>query len=617
MTANPVDLVYVDGSNVAKADVRAFEKARMPQVLANATEVRNTTLPLQLVILIKALGQNWALDTTDTTTADDGINCIISADGGRFKPMFGSTSGDATISSSGVLTISPNVVWKNNRLAKAANYSVVNADKFSTVALGGNTEFTLTINAASGFDANFTLVITNEDSAVSGGFHTGRGKLIAIDGYLTFRLFPGQTFVLMNQNSAWRFDYPGRWRVQGLPIFYVNHGSGSDANDGLTTGSAFATIQAAVIAFESYVDCNNFGPTIQNAAETFTENNVAHTHPLTGYHVISITGNTATPGSCIWQVSGTGNAAIQCRDTGLAIVTGFKFVSTGTGNFFISGSQDGVCDFGSLEFGANPGGFNIFVSPGGAANFFGGTMSWTGDCAGMVLMTGEGHLLFDGCTISVPSARAISSAFVQIAGPCCASMTLMTFTGAGAGAGSAGAKYLVAAGRLDITGTTTLPGATAGTAFAGGTVIPLLASKTNDNAQSGDIGEYIESVIGSGSAVSLVASAAKTVTSITLTSGDWDVEGGIYFATAGTTSVTRVICNLTLVTNALDTTPGRLSDNSYPAFVPGTVAQSSFVPSYRFSVAAGATLTVFLVGFSVFTVSTMTAYGIIRARRAR
>lgn len=358
--------------------------------------------------------------------------------------------------------------WNNTRNAKTGTYTVVNADKLTTLALGGSAYYTVTFSAASTYDANFAVVLTNEDSTVSGGNHTGRGKKIAINGYPSFILWPGQTMILMNQNNVWRFEYPGRWRVQGQPTIYVDHANGNDTNDGLVTGTgAFATIQAAVIAYESWFDFNNFGPTIQVANETFTENNVSHTHPLVGYHVFSLTGNTTTPSNCVWQVSGTGNVAINCRDCGLAIVTGFKFVSTGTNNLFINGGQDGVCDFGSIEFGSNPGGFHLDVSPGGACNWFGGTVTLSGNMGGFLLGIGEGHCLLDGMVLSIPNPLTFSN-FFQLTGPHFTSVTALTVTGSGAGSGSTGRKWSVTGNAVLSIGASAIPGATTGVTSTGG-----------------------------------------------------------------------------------------------------------------------------------------------------
>ncbi|MGD4018460.1 hypothetical protein QT609_22790, partial [Xanthomonas citri pv. citri] len=74
-------------ANVVKSDVVAWAKASVSQMLADVTAVRNTTLVGQQSIGVKSLKQTYFIDVADTTTADDGLSCIISADGYRFKPV--------------------------------------------------------------------------------------------------------------------------------------------------------------------------------------------------------------------------------------------------------------------------------------------------------------------------------------------------------------------------------------------------------------------------------------------------------------------------------------------------------------------------------------------------
>ncbi len=61
-------------------------------------------------------------------------------------------------------------------------------------------------------------------------------------------------------------------------------------------------------------------------------------------------------------------------------------------------------------------------------------------------------------------------------------------------------------------------------------VSATLGTTTNDNAANGDVGEYVEASVTSGSGgISLTTGNAKTVTSISLTAGDWDVTSLISF----------------------------------------------------------------------------------------
>jgi hypothetical protein len=145
----------------------------------------------------------------------------------------------------------------------------------------------------------------------------------------------------------------------------------------------------------------------------------------------------------------------------------------------------------------------------------------------------------------------------------------------------------------------------------------ILGESTTGNASAGNIGEYMESIIVVGSATSLTTATAKTITSITLTAGDWDVCGIISYNTAASTSVTGTIGSLSATTNVNDLTAGKYVTNFWGAIVPGasSPAFSTVMPPYRMSV-SGSTQ-VFLVATGFFTVSTLTGWGIIRARRVR
>jgi hypothetical protein len=140
---------------------------------------------------------------------------------------------------------------------------------------------------------------------------------------------------------------------------------------------------------------------------------------------------------------------------------------------------------------------------------------------------------------------------------------------------------------------------------------------TTGNATSGNVGEYIESILTLGSATALTTATAKTVVSISLPAGDWEVDASAYYVPNTTTSITLILASLSLTTNVIDQTPGRFNESQFPAIVPGvtSTAYTYNIPNYRFSFSG--TTSVFLVVQASFTVSTLSAYGIIRARRAR
>jgi hypothetical protein len=131
----------------------------------------------------------------------------------------------------------------------------------------------------------------------------------------------------------------------------------------------------------------------------------------------------------------------------------------------------------------------------------------------------------------------------------------------------------------------------------------------------------ISSTVASGSAVSLVTATAKTITSVSLTAGDWDVWGMAATKPAGTTTQTIFNAGICTTNNTLPTAPGPIGSATAggltalsATFAAGSTIAGS-VPSAQFLLSA--TTTVYLVVNCTFGTSTNTAYGYIAARRRR
>lgn len=142
-----------------------------------------------------------------------------------------------------------------------------------------------------------------------------------------------------------------------------------------------------------------------------------------------------------------------------------------------------------------------------------------------------------------------------------------------------------------------------------GVLVGRAGTTTNDNAQTGSIGEYQTA---SGSGTSLTSNTFANLTSISLTAGDWDVQGFMSFIPAGTTTVSNIQGSISLTSGVT----GAAGNGTVLSLGFGTGSnQQISTPTVRVSLAA--TTTVYLVAASVFGVSTMTANSVIRARRVR
>ncbi len=145
----------------------------------------------------------------------------------------------------------------------------------------------------------------------------------------------------------------------------------------------------------------------------------------------------------------------------------------------------------------------------------------------------------------------------------------------------------------------------------------VAGTATNDNAAAGKVGEFVEATVASGSAVALVSNTPKTVMSISLTAGDWDVSGAVWYTGGATTTVTLMASGISTVTNTFPTV-GKTDRVQFvfagtTPFATQDLAQ--MIGPVRLSLSA--TTTVFLIGDLNFSVSTASAYGHIRARRVR
>ena len=139
---------------------------------------------------------------------------------------------------------------------------------------------------------------------------------------------------------------------------------------------------------------------------------------------------------------------------------------------------------------------------------------------------------------------------------------------------------------------------------------------TNDSAAAGNVGEYISSTVLGGSAVGLTSGAPADITSISLTAGDWNVWGSVWFLAGGSTTSTQAIGWISLTSATTPTAPNNGAEyNNTNTNAAGSSPASGPVGMLRISVAT--TTTVYLSARSTFAVSTMGAYGFIGARRAR
>jgi len=126
-------------------------------------------------------------------------------------------------------------------------------------------------------------------------------------------------------------------------------------------------------------------------------------------------------------------------------------------------------------------------------------------------------------------------------------------------------------------------------------------------------GNVTQSIIASGSAVSLTTATAKNVTSLTLGVGTWRLYGYIDYVLASATS-TVIQSGFGTTTNSF-TLAGQAQDNALiagQAFTTTSITLTQATPWVQVTVASGTT-TFYMVGEATFSAGTVTAYGTMNA----
>ncbi len=167
-------------------------------------------------------------------------------------------------------------------------------------------------------------------------------------------------------------------------------------------------------------------------------------------------------------------------------------------------------------------------------------------------------------------------------------------------------------GNLDVGGNASVTGglSVATTSdFVGG----ILGRTDGVAAAAGTVGEILEAEVLVGAAVSLVTATAKSVTSLGLTTGQWDIYSVVRFLANGATTIDYVGGSVSIVDNTL----GADADTVFASGggVVTTVDLGVTVPPKASN--SNAPVGFFLVAQAGFGVNTLKAYGKIWAIRVR
>lgn len=127
-----------------------------------------------------------------------------------------------------------------------------------------------------------------------------------------------------------------------------------------------------------------------------------------------------------------------------------------------------------------------------------------------------------------------------------------------------------------------------------------------------NIGQFITGSLDVSAIRNLTSDLTSNVIAITLTTGDWDVQGIVNFSPGASTSYTVLDYGISKTAGTFE---GQDTFNQFStaAVVSGAITQAFSTPVVRINVVSP--ISVYLVARATFTVSNMGAYGTIRARK--
>lgn len=317
---------------------------------------------------------------------------------------------------------------------------------------------------------------------------------------------------------------------------------------------------------------------------------------------VANTGKTITLGAS-FQTTGTSGVTLAAPSTGSQIVyilpttaqtiPGLAQAQTFSGvNNFSNTTSASSATTGAVTIGNGTAATNVGIgggniNAGGTLTVGSGTIFLKDSEQGLFINAGTQLCLFSG-----NATRMLLSSEARVAVP----------FGWGPGVFSANDVYFtrLGVGAVELTGALSVTGGIVGTTAGG-------------NATAGNVGEYVSASVVVGSATALTTATPKTVTSITLSAGDWDISavGSLTGASTGTVFDAAIG---TTTNSFTGTVLGDTRCQSPTVSLTGADA-SMTIPAVR--VSNSGSVTYYLVLAETFTIGSPAAYGRISARRLR
>jgi len=294
------------------------------------------------------------------------------------------------------------------------------------------------------------------------------GSGAALDNGTPLILGPLQSVMIGSDGTNyWSERGAGRIQLRANLTLYVNAGTGNDTtNTGLTSGSAFATLNRAYSLLQAQYDLNGYVATIQLAPGTYAGATFAA--PVIGSAgpaSVVILGNTGSPASYVIQ--GSSSIAINANSGAMVTLSGVQ-IGGSTTTYGILAMNGALVSFGAVIFGACSS-YQIMSQSFAVVT---ATASYSITAGSNVHLTAfaQGRIYINsGITVTVTGTPAFSSSFASTADASVITCSGVTYSGS-----ATGIRYAANSNSVIETagsGASYFPGNSAGSTATGGQYI--------------------------------------------------------------------------------------------------------------------------------------------------